>query len=670
MKRIYILSYVLILFFVGLLPFNFFQINKAGTSETSGLQLNAPGIVYSKTLPEKLLRIKEFTILIDLSSYLSDWSSGYARILTYSLSNNKMNFMIGQWSESLIFRINADNSPRTIHFETEWFFNKYETTSLAIIYDGNTLSSYRNGVKIKEMQVGKLSFDNWNGSYPLVIGSEAEGKNCWQGYIYSISVYDRVLSPKEIGKGQILISKDLPLIRYSFKTISTKTIQDSGKGSPANLVIPHFFKPYKRTMLEFDYGWLFEHRHYYMDLWINIIGFIPLGFLLSAYLRMKRFSYISVLLQSIAAGSGISLSIELLQTLLPDHTSSLTDVISSVFGVAAGVIVFRVARRLRSSYPIFDIFKRNKATSFVKKDLMHGIIGIDKRNILFLFACFIAIAMFYNPLRELMRIQFQSESYLHVALIPLISGYLIYERWDTLVSRFSYSWKAGTILLCMGLVLFIVGKSQKITLNVNDHASFITLSACIFLIGTFILLYGLEAFRAALFPLLFVVFMIPIPSKILNWFIHWLQFGSSLLTGVIFNIFQVPFEQHGYIFNLPHNVSIEVADQCSGIHSTLALLIISLLAGHLFLKNYWKKIILVLLVFPLALIKNSFRIAALSLLGSYVDERIITQGFLHRSGGFLFYIPSLAILLTILWLFRRSEGRTEEKLSEKGTSSN
>jgi exosortase len=655
MSLIYLFCYVFVILFAGLLPFNFFQTNKANVNTVSGLHLASPGTVYTKTPPVKLATMKEFTIFMNLSSYLSDWSSGYARILSYSQNNKKMNFMVGQWSESLIFRINADGKAKTVQFETESFFNKYSTASLAIVYNGKTLASFRNGLKVKELEVGSLTFTNWDKSYPLIIGSEADGKYCWEGYIYSLSIFDRALTQFEIMKGWPDVNKAPPLIGYNFKGHDEKTIQDMGEGKAADLEIPYFFKPYKRTILDPGHEWLFENRHHYVDLWIDVIGFIPLGFLLAVYLTRKRFSYFSIILQAALIGAAVSMSIELLQVLLPSRASSLADVISNSLGTLLGAMAYREAKILRNRYLRFGIYKKEGGGYTLQKDSMQMIASIDNRHILLMLACLISLAMFYAPLRELMRTQYASESYLHVILIPLISGYLIYERWEILAPKFTYSWKMGSIISCIGLIMFFVAKNKGVMLNKNDYASMITLSACIFLMGSFILLYGLGTFRSALFPLLFIIFMIPIPTPVLKISVDILKSGSSELTNIIFKLFQIPFERQGYVFSLTNNINVEIADVCSGIHSTIALLIISILAGHLFLQTGWKKTLFVLFVFPVVLLKNSIRISVLSLLGAYVDERILTQGALHRSGGFVFYIPALIFLLCILWLLKKSE---------------
>jgi exosortase len=123
---------------------------------------------------------------------------------------------------------------------------------------------------------------------------------------------------------------------------------------------------------------------------------------------------------------------------------------------------------------------------------------------------------------------------------------------------------------------------------------------------------------------------------------------------MLFRLSGIPFLKEGPVFHLP-GMSIEVAKECSGIRSSLALFITAILAGHLFLKTDWKKFILVLSVFPITVLKNGIRIATLSSLAVYVDQRFIIDSFLHRAGGFLFYIPALVLLGIALWWLRKSE---------------
>ena len=285
---------------------------------------------------------------------------------------------------------------------------------------------------------------------------------------------------------------------------------------------------------------------------------------------------------------------------------------------------------------------------------------INKRNVIFLVLTIVGAGMVYGPLRDLLGSAARGEYYSHITLIPLVSICLVYWERKNLFREVDDSYRMGIILLLFGVLLYLIAKGQKQALSQNDYAAIITLAGVVFWIGAFTLSYGYRAFRLAIFPLLFLAFMIPIPTVLMDEVIYLLQVGSTEVTYVLFQVIGVPVSRDGFTFQLP-NISIEVAKQCSGIRSSLALFITSFLAAHFFLKTGWRKAVLILSIIPITIIKNGIRIVTLSLLAVYVDERFITGGFLHKSGGFVFYIPALGLLGIILLFLRKTEKRTERR---------
>ena len=160
------------------------------------------------------------------------------------------------------------------------------------------------------------------------------------------------------------------------------------------------------------------------------------------------------------------------------------------------------------------------------------------------------------------------------------------------------------------------------------------------------------------FPFLFLIFMIPIPLFILEPVVLFLQKWSAEVSYWIFNLMGVSPLRDGFIFHFP-SLSVEVAEQCSGIRSSIALFITSVIAGHFFLKTTWKKAVLTLAIFPVTIFKNAVRIVTITMLSIYVDESFLTNSLLHKKGGILFFILALSILAPVLWLLRKSEKRTE-----------
>ncbi len=279
---------------------------------------------------------------------------------------------------------------------------------------------------------------------------------------------------------------------------------------------------------------------------------------------------------------------------------------------------------------------------------------MNRRHLIFLVFFFLAVLMAYAPIKGLYDSSSQREYYSHIVLIPLVSIYLVFQKRKLVFGEPRNDRIAGISLLLAGALLYFAGQGVGAGLNQNDFTAIIALAAVVLLNGGFILSYGLQAYKAALFPLLFLIFVIPIPSELMENFIYVLQVGSTEFTNLLFMATGVPFLREGFVFHLP-GMSVEVAKQCSGIRSSLALLITAILAGHMFLTTRWKKVALAVFIIPITMFKNGIRILILTLMGTYWDPRWLTESSLHRDGGIVFFILALVLMAPILYWLRKGE---------------
>jgi exosortase len=277
------------------------------------------------------------------------------------------------------------------------------------------------------------------------------------------------------------------------------------------------------------------------------------------------------------------------------------------------------------------------------------------RNALFLLFVGLSILLFYVPMKLLVESSLGNELYSHIILIPFVSMYLVYTGRRQIFRENGTSVIPGSILIVAGVVFYLIGKLLGTDLNTNDYLSVMTFAAVLSWIGGFILFYGLESSRLALFPLLFLFFMVPVPGFLMERIILLLQTCSAEVSYGVFKLTGVPIFREGFTFHLP-GLSVEVAKQCGGIRSSLVLFIVSLLMGHLFLSSWRRKVVLSLWVLPVTIIKNAIRIVTLTLLGAYIDPRIL-ESTLHRRGGIPFFVMALSLLGVVLWFLRRSESR-------------
>jgi len=266
-----------------------------------------------------------------------------------------------------------------------------------------------------------------------------------------------------------------------------------------------------------------------------------------------------------------------------------------------------------------------------------------------------AFLLAYWPFERLMSMG-RSDYYSHILLIPFVSAYFLFAERKKVLVDMSYSWVAGTILALLGLSIYAAALWLKVSLSINDFGSLATAGAIVLLWGGFLLTCGRNAFGAARFLLVFLIFAIPVPEFLLDGFIHLLRVGSTEVTQRLFDLTGTGYVRNGFEFQLP-GITIEVAQECSGIRSSIALLITGVLAGHLFLKSGWMTAVLLVTMLPITIFKNAVRILTLSLLAIHVDTRFITDSFLHHSGGFIFYIPALGLMALVVWLLRKGENR-------------
>jgi exosortase len=170
------------------------------------------------------------------------------------------------------------------------------------------------------------------------------------------------------------------------------------------------------------------------------------------------------------------------------------------------------------------------------------------------------------------------------------------------------------------------------------------------LAGAFIFIGGL---RPLTFPIAFVFFSVPFPEGMRGWIEAFLQHNSAEVAAAMLRLSGMPVLQDGTYFHLP-GFRLNVAPECSGIHSSVVLAMVGLVAGYLFLKSKWRRTVLMLAVVPLALLRNGFRIFTISQLCVHIGPQMIDSP-IHRRGGPIFFALSLIPLWLLLMYLRKKE---------------
>ena len=271
------------------------------------------------------------------------------------------------------------------------------------------------------------------------------------------------------------------------------------------------------------------------------------------------------------------------------------------------------------------------------------------------------VAFFARSLIELAVYAWNSDLHSHIVLVPLISAYLIAVGRQGLPRLGRPSFLFGAFFAIFGVVAFLFASRLAVQLSQNDRLALVSVSfLCLLWAGGFLFL-GWKIMRAVLFPLAFLVFIIPLPDATVDWLETASKYASADAAAFILGLSDVPMLREGLLFRLP-GIAIEVAPECSGIRSSWVLFITSLLAAHLFLRSGWRRAVLVAFVIPLGIIRNGFRIAVIGWLCAHYGPQMINH-FIHRKGGPFFFVLSLGPLFALLWWLRHSEAKHSSRAS-------
>jgi len=198
-------------------------------------------------------------------------------------------------------------------------------------------------------------------------------------------------------------------------------------------------------------------------------------------------------------------------------------------------------------------------------------------------------------------------------------------------------------MILLGLMMLVLG-------DLGAELFISRTSLPILIAGLVTLLLGWNFLRAVLFPLAFLILMIPIPAIVFNQITFPLQLLASKIASSILPALGVPVLREGNIIGLPL-MQLEVAEACSGIRSLMSLTTLAIIYGYLTESNVWIRVLLAVASLPIAVATNSLRIVGTGLLVQYWDPDK-AEGFFHAFSGWLIFVMSLIMLFLFHYLIR------------------
>ena len=232
----------------------------------------------------------------------------------------------------------------------------------------------------------------------------------------------------------------------------------------------------------------------------------------------------------------------------------------------------------------------------------------------------------------------------HGFFIPLISGYLIWERRQELLATAVSSSIIGLGIIVGSLALLTFGwfASEQFTMR---------MSLVVTLFGCSLYWFGRRTLAVLAVPLAYLVFMIPMPAIIYDTVALPLKLFVSTVSVDILKGVGVIVMREGNIIMFP-SVTLEVAEACSGLRSLTALLALATAYALIFMSSAWQRLALIAAAIPVAVVTNIFRVVATGFLVRYMGVAA-AEGFFHEFAGMSTFILAVVVLVGLHQLIRR-----------------
>jgi exosortase len=272
----------------------------------------------------------------------------------------------------------------------------------------------------------------------------------------------------------------------------------------------------------------------------------------------------------------------------------------------------------------------------------------------------LSLILWFRPLWNTFALAVANDEYTQILLILPITAMLLFRSWRREEVQF---WSPATGFLVLSLLMAVMARWRVPSAGSDLILALQMVALVLWWIASFLFCFGWTVLQRFRFPLLFLLWMIPIPTLALNPIVAGLQRGSAIATRWLFVIFGVPVLRQGTLLQIP-GLELQVAAECSSIRSSLMLLVTTMVLAHLLLESPWRKLFVVLLAIPLSVAKNAVRIFVIGTLGTRVDPSFLT-GHLHRQGGIVFFLLALGVILLCIAILRRDEA-TRELFNSRG----
>jgi exosortase len=261
------------------------------------------------------------------------------------------------------------------------------------------------------------------------------------------------------------------------------------------------------------------------------------------------------------------------------------------------------------------------------------------------------VFLYHSAIVKLVHDWIADDNYSHAFFILPISIFFVWEKRKILANTRPQPHWFGLILIVMSIAGLLVG-----ILGSELFTTRITILGVI--AGAVLYILGWQHLKILLFPILFLLLMIPIPAIIFNQITFPLQLLASRFGELSLSMIGIPVLREGNIIQLA-DMSLEVVEACSGIRSLISMLTLGIVYGWFTDRRIGIRVILAIATIPIAILANGFRVAATGIAAHYYGPQV-AQGELHLASGWFIFVIAFLMLFALhrfMRLFAPDSGR-------------
>lgn len=256
----------------------------------------------------------------------------------------------------------------------------------------------------------------------------------------------------------------------------------------------------------------------------------------------------------------------------------------------------------------------------------------------------IALVVTYHPIFYYWQYHwFRSDGYYsHGILVPFLALYMVWMRREEIRQAELRPSSGGLAVVLIALALRVLG-------HLTQSSTISSLSFLILMYGTVASLLGWSMVRLVWFPILFLGFMMPLPSTVFDEISQPAQEWSTIIANVMLKTIGYETHRVGNVIYIPGGFDLDVGVPCSGFKMLVSMATFAFFFAYYIRVELWRQVLLVILALPLALMINGLRIALIGIVGTKFGEE---AGYaFHDWSGYMVLVVAFAVLFQLgRWL--------------------